>query len=88
MSTLISRHNPGLAEWLRGTCSEDDIRYQVERNLTVIPAGNGSYDAVKLLNQLSAHGLQKAFKHTHELYIVDLPPIITTGYGSLAAGLR
>jgi len=79
--------NPGLAEWLRGTCSEDDIRYQVERNLTVIPAGNGSYDAVKLLNQLSANGLQKAFTHPHELYIVDLPSILTTGYGSLAASL-
>jgi Mrp family chromosome partitioning ATPase len=79
--------NPGLAEWLRGTCSEDDIRYQVERNLTVIPAGNGSHDAVKLLNQLNEHGLQKAFRHTNELYIVDLPSVITTGYGSLAASL-
>jgi protein-tyrosine kinase len=78
---------PGLAEWLRGTCSEDDIRYQVDKNLTVIPAGNGSYDAVKLLNQLNENGLQKAFKQTNELYIVDLPSIITTGYGSLAAGL-
>ncbi|MGZ3622976.1 MAG: CpsD/CapB family tyrosine-protein kinase [Ktedonobacteraceae bacterium] len=79
--------NPGLAEWLRGTCSEDDIRYQVDRNLTVIPAGNGSHDAVKLLNQLNENGLQKAFKQTNELFIVDLPSIITTGYGSLAASL-
>jgi len=79
--------NPGLAEWLRGTCSEDDIRYQVDRNLTVIPAGNGSHDAVKLLNQLNENGLRKAFKQTNELYIVDLPSIITTGYGSLAASL-
>jgi protein-tyrosine kinase len=79
--------NPGLAEWLRGTCDEEDIRYQVDSNLTVIPAGNGSHDAVKLLNQLNENGLQKAFKHPNELYIVDLPPIITTGYGSLAAGL-
>lgn len=78
---------PGLAEWLRGSCDEDDIRYQVAKNLTVIPAGNGSNDAVKLLNQLSAHSLQQAFKHTHELYIVDLPSIITTGYGSLAASI-
>ena len=76
---------PGLAEWLRGTCDEDDIRYQVDKNLTVIPAGNGSHDAVKLLNQLNEHGLKKAFQHTNELYIVDLPSIITTGYGSLAA---
>ena len=79
--------SPGLAEWLRGTCSEDDIRYQVDRNLTVIPAGNGSLDAVKLLNQLNKHGLKKAFQHSNDLYIVDLPSILTTGYGSLAASL-
>jgi Mrp family chromosome partitioning ATPase len=78
---------PGLAEWLRGTCDEDDIRHQVDENLTVIPAGNGSQDAVKLLNQVLQHGLQNTLKHTNDLYIVDLPPIITTGYGSLAAGL-
>lgn len=33
---------PGLAELLRGSCNEDDIRHQVEDNLTIIPAGNGS----------------------------------------------
>jgi Mrp family chromosome partitioning ATPase len=79
--------SPGLAEWLGGTCDEDAIRHRVDTNLTVIPAGNGAYDAVKLLNRLSESGLHNAFKHAHELYIVDLPPIITTGYGSLAAGL-
>jgi len=50
---------PGLAEWLRGTCDENDIRYQVEDNLTVIPAGNGTQDAVKLLKQAQQHGLLK-----------------------------
>ena len=78
---------PGLAEWLRGTCDEDDIRYQVDGNLTVIPAGYGSQDAVKLLKQISKNGLLNTFKHSNELYIVDLPPIITTGYGTLAASL-
>ena len=78
---------PGLAEWLHGTCNEDDIRYRVDDNLTVIPAGNGSQDAVKLLKQLQQIGLHKTFAHQNQLLIVDLPPIITTGYGSLAAGL-
>jgi protein-tyrosine kinase len=78
---------PGLAEWLRGTCDEDEIRHQVDENLTVIPAGNGSQDAVKLLNQVLQHGLQKTLKRANDLYIVDLPPIITSGYGSLAASL-
>ncbi len=78
---------PGLAEWLRGVCDEDDIRYQVDGNLTVIPAGNGSADAVKLLKQVQKNGLLKTFKPSNELFILDLPPIATTGYGSLAASL-
>jgi Mrp family chromosome partitioning ATPase len=78
---------PGLAEWLRGDCDEEDIRYQVDHNLTVIPAGNGSQDAVKLLKQAQLQGLLKLFRRTDELFIVDLPPILTTGYGTLAAGL-
>jgi protein-tyrosine kinase len=78
---------PGLAEWLRGECAEKDIRYQVECNLTVIPAGDGAQDAVKLLKRVQQHGLLKIFGQSDELFIIDLPPIITTGYGSLAAGL-
>ena len=78
---------PGLAEWLRGTCDEDDIRYQVSSNLTVIPAGNGAQDAVKLLKQMHRKSLLKTFKDTNDLYILDLPPIITTGYGVMAASL-
>ena len=78
---------PGLAEWLRGSCDEDDIRYQIDDNLTVIPAGNGSQDAVKLLKRIQQKGLLNTFKHSNELFIFELPPIITTGYGSLAASL-
>lgn len=78
---------PGLAEWLSGMCDEEDIRYEVERNLTVIPAGDGSRDAVKLLKQVQRQGFLKIFEHSNELFIVDLPPIISTGYGTLAAGL-
>ena len=78
---------PGLAEWLRGTCNENDIRYQVDDNLTIIPAGDGIQDAVKLLKQARSRGLLKIFKYANELLIVDLPPVITSSYGSLAASL-
>jgi Mrp family chromosome partitioning ATPase len=78
---------PGLAEWLGGTCDEEDIRYQVDDNLTIIPAGDGSQEAVKLLKQVQQNGLLNTFTHSNELYIVDLPPILTAGYGSLAAEL-
>ncbi len=78
---------PGLAELLRGSCNEDDIRYQVEDNLTIIPAGNGSQDSVKLLKLIQQVGLRNYFANKDSLIVVDLPPILTAGYGSLAARL-
>jgi Mrp family chromosome partitioning ATPase len=78
---------PGLAELLRGSCSEDDIRYQVEDNLTIIPAGHGSEDSMKLLKPIQQVGLRNFLANENGLLVVDLPPILTTGYGSLAASL-
>jgi Mrp family chromosome partitioning ATPase len=77
----------GLAEWLRGECSEEAIRYEIGRNLTVIPAGNGRQDAVRLLSQIQEDGLLKTFADSNELLIVDLPSVVTTAYGVLAASL-
>lgn len=78
---------PGLAEWLRGSCQEREIRYQVNDNLTVIPAGDGLQDAVKLLKLVRQRGLAKMFGRANELFILDLPPVITSSYGPLAASL-
>jgi len=78
---------PGLAEWLRGECSESAIRHEVGSNLTVIPAGNGKQDAVRLLQQIRQRGLPDVFARSKELLIVDLPPVATCAYGSLAASL-
>jgi Mrp family chromosome partitioning ATPase len=78
---------PGLAEWLRNECSAEDIRYQVSGNLTVIPAGNGKQDAVKLLQQVRQKGLLHLLASSNELVIVDLPGITTTSYAILAASL-
>ena len=78
---------PGLAEWLRGECDESDIRHQVNSNLIVIPAGNGKQDAVKLLQRLRQKGLIDVLARSNELLIVDLPAVVTTAYGSLAASL-
>lgn len=77
----------GLAEWLRGECSERDIRHSVDHNLTVIPAGNGKGDAVKLLQQLRQRGLMNMLACNNELMVVDLPSIAVNAYGSLAASL-
>jgi Mrp family chromosome partitioning ATPase len=78
---------PGLAELLRGSCNEDDVRYQVEDNLTIIPAGNGSQDSMKLLKPIQQVGLLDFFANKNSLFVVDLPPILTAGYGALAASL-
>ncbi len=79
--------SPGLAEWLRKECSEEAIRHKVDRNLTIIPAGDGRRDAVKLLQQIREKGLLDTLDHANDLLIVDLPAIVTTAYGSLAASL-
>lgn len=78
---------PGLAEWMRGECSEMAIRHEVDQNLTVIPAGNGRRDAVKLLQQIQQQNLHSLFANAHELLIVDLPPVMASAYGALAASL-
>jgi Mrp family chromosome partitioning ATPase len=78
---------PGLAEWLRGECDERSIRYQVNPNLTVIPAGNSRQDSVRLLQYMRKNHALDNFLHSDGLLIVDLPPVVTTAYGSLAASL-
>jgi Mrp family chromosome partitioning ATPase len=78
---------PGLAEWLRGECEECAIRHTFDNNLTVIPAGDGRRDAVKLLRQLQQNGLMRTVAHANELLVVDLPPVIPSAYGALAASL-
>jgi Mrp family chromosome partitioning ATPase len=78
---------PGLAEWLRGECDESAIRHTFDNNLTVIPAGDGRKDAVKLLRQIQHEGLLKSIAHANELLVVDLPPVIPSAYGALAASL-
>jgi protein-tyrosine kinase len=78
---------PGVAEWLRRECREEDVRYRIDQNLTVIPAGDGRKDAVRLLQHMRAQGILKLFAPNNGLLIVDLPPVVTTAYGRVAASL-
>jgi Mrp family chromosome partitioning ATPase len=77
----------GLAEWLRGECSEEAIRYRVSPELTVIPAGDAAGQAMKLIHLLSERQLLSRLPSSQELFILDLPPLVTSGYGALAASL-
>ncbi len=78
---------PGLAEWLRGECSESEIRHQVNHNLTLIPAGDGGADAVQLLQAVRHVGLSSLPICRNDLLVMDLPAVATTAYGALAASL-
>lgn len=78
---------PGFAEWLREECSETAIRHNVSHNLTVIPAGDSKRAPVKLLQKVRQNSFLNTLALANELLIVELPAIITTGYGSLAASL-
>ncbi len=78
---------PGLAEWLRGECSQTAIQRQVANNLTVIPAGNGERDAVILLQKMRRTGVIDTLVSANGLVVVDLPAVMTTPYCVLAASL-
>lgn len=79
--------SPGLAEWLRGECDESEALHQVAANLSVIAAGNGHDDAVKLLRVLRDRSAVDMISSTRALYVFDLPPIITCSYGRMAASV-
>src|SRR5205807_5977645 len=60
---------------------------RISRNLTVIPAGDGKGDAVALLQHVRQRGLVNMLGHSNGPLVVDLPSVVTTAYGSLAASL-
>jgi protein-tyrosine kinase len=78
---------PGLAEWVRQECDVTDIRHEINSNLTIVLAGNGQRDAVSLLRRLRQMKLSELLLEPNEVLVVDLPPILSAPYGSLAAGL-
>lgn len=78
---------PGLAEWLRGECTRSEICHQVAPTLTVIPAGDGRRDAVRSLQMMREKNIPDVFLHADGILLMDLPPIVPTAYGALAASL-
>lgn len=77
---------PGLAEWLRGECDEASIRHAIGERLVVIPAGHGADDELLLLERLQSIGFS-ALAGPDDFVVVDLPCVLATGAGKLAAGL-
>jgi Mrp family chromosome partitioning ATPase len=79
--------SPGLAEWLRGTSDRLEIRHQVMPNLTVVPAGLGGADAMTSLAELHRPELRERLADPDEIIILDLPSVLGSYYGKLAARL-
>jgi Mrp family chromosome partitioning ATPase len=79
--------SPGLAEYLTGQCDRDQIRYPSIPNLTIGPAGQGSADAVTALALLERKELYKRLADPDELMILDLPSVLGSYYGVIAARL-
>lgn len=89
--TLSSAYNlgpgPGLSDWLLGRCDLSMIRRQVTGRLTIIPAGDGSYNPTQLLRAFQQRGVYSVLANPDEVLIIDLPATVTTAYGPLAAHL-
>jgi len=79
--------SPGLAEWLRGTSDRSEIRRQIMPNLTVVPAGLGGADAMTALAELRRPELRERLADPDEILILDLPSVLGSYYGKLAARL-
>lgn len=79
--------SPGLSEWLRGTTDRSEIRHQIMPNLTVVPAGLGGADAMTSLAELQRPELRERLTDPDELLILDLPSVLGSYYGTLAARL-
>jgi Mrp family chromosome partitioning ATPase len=78
---------PGLAEWIRGECALEAIRQPVSSNLTVIRAGDDRHETIRLLQHLHKRGPLGLLDRPNEALIVDLPSLVTTAYGRLAASI-
>lgn len=78
---------PGLAEWLRGECTRQDIRHKVNENLTIIPAGDGQRNAVRLLQQVSKRSFRNTLAYNDENLLVELPAVTSTSYSIFAASM-
>lgn len=78
---------PGLAEYLSGASELAEIRYPFLPNLTVIPAGLGGADALTALAELKQEELHDRLADPNDLLILDLPSVLDSYYGVLAARL-
>ncbi len=78
---------PGLCEVLRGECLLGETVLPVADRLSVVTAGAVGPDAARLLRRLADGDPFHADAGLPGIVVLDLPPLLDQGYGSLAAGV-
>jgi len=68
---------PGLADYLQGQCSVDDIVIRVEQfpNLCVVPAGKAHANPTELLDSVRWTAVCREFRRLCKFVIFDAPPM-------------
>ncbi len=79
--------SPGISEWLRGAAVRSEVRRQVAHNLTIVPAGLGGADAMTALAEMNSRDFRERLAYPNELLVLDLPSVLASYYGPLAARL-
>ncbi len=73
----IRKNSPGLAEYLAGQATEEDITHDVKiENLSVITSGRFPPNPSELLMRHSLRDLIKKLTKTHDLVVIDAPPAL------------
>lgn len=76
---------PGLGDWLEGGQALRILRLPPLANSFVIPAGGNKEDAARLFYRLSQSSVIQDLQQHFVNVIVDLPPLVSIAYSSLAA---
>jgi Mrp family chromosome partitioning ATPase len=76
---------PGLSDWLEGEPNLRIMRMPPLANTCLIPAGGSRPDAARVFYRLSQSTVVEDLQHEFPNIIVDLPPLLSIAYSSLAA---
>jgi Mrp family chromosome partitioning ATPase len=76
---------PGLGEWLDGDESLRILRMPPLSNAFIIPAGGARPDAARVFYRLTQSNLVEDLQAQFPNVIIDLPPMLSIAYSSLAA---
>ena len=79
------KSGPGLSEWLEGDPNLRILRMPPLANTFLIPAGGARPDAARVFYRLSQSSVVDDLQREFPNVIVDLPPLLSIAYSSLAA---